>query len=367
MGSFLLYPQFTLGTSYNDNIFAEDDNPESDVIFTATPQISLQSDWGRHALSATASATAYRYLDNHTENAEDYALTTNGRLDVTGDTSLFGGAGVQFLHEERGSPEDVGGEEPTEFSILGGQLGLNQGFNRLTLTALGRARHLDYDDVPAAGFIINNDDRDRMEYDARLRASYDFRPGYVLFVEALADMRDYDDKFDDSGFERSSVGYGANAGFSMALTDLIFAELFGGYRIQDYDDPRFDNANLPSLGVDFTWNLTPLTTDTAGASRAIEETTVADAAGFTRTQASLGVDHELLRTVILSASVTGGRNDYDGISREDDLLTVGTGVTYLMNRYFHVNADYAFTRRDSTERDRDYTRNVFRVQGRLQF
>ena len=121
-GSFLIRPSLTLGTAYNDNIFAEENNEEDDFIFGINPALAVDSDWSRHSLGLETSAQILRYASNTGEDVENYKATTRGLLDITRDSNLYATVGFQQNHEERGSADDVNGAEPTEFTEGVGRL-----------------------------------------------------------------------------------------------------------------------------------------------------------------------------------------------------------------------------------------------------
>ena len=83
--------------------------------------------------------------------------------------------------------------------------------------------------------------------------------------------------------------------------------------------------------------------------------------------AGLGVEHELLRNVILAANVGYTRDDFSGINRTDDTISAGGGVNYLLNRNFSIGAGYNFTTRSSDDKNEEFDRNLIRigVTGRL--
>jgi hypothetical protein len=330
--------------------------------------VGVNSDWSNHALGLDASAQILRYANSTSEDVENYTVTTRGRLDIRRDSNLYATAGFQRHHEDRGSPDDVNGAEPTEFMIGLGQIGFFQRFNRLSARLQGGARRINFDDVPTEGTgEINNDDRDRTEYDTSLRLAYEFQVGYQAFVQGSYDVTNYDDPRDDNGFERDSKGYQVVGGLSLDLTDLIIGEFFAGYFSEDFDDPEFADNSSYALGADFTWSVTPLTTTRFGVSRTVEETTVADASSTTSTNVSLSVGHNLLRNLVLNAGASYQRNDFKGTSRNDDTISVKAGATYLMNRYVHVTAGYQFTTRDSNAAGESYDQNVAKIDVRFQY
>ena len=86
-GSSLIFPKVELGTAYDDNVFATENNEEGDFLFQVLPTVTVQSDFSRHALKFSAGADIGRYADQTSENYIDYFFTGGGRFDVTGDRS----------------------------------------------------------------------------------------------------------------------------------------------------------------------------------------------------------------------------------------------------------------------------------------
>ena len=55
-GGFLIFPKVELGTSYDDNVFATENNEEGDFLFQVLPTVTVESDFNRHLLSFSAGA-----------------------------------------------------------------------------------------------------------------------------------------------------------------------------------------------------------------------------------------------------------------------------------------------------------------------
>ena len=77
-------------------------------------------------------------------------------------------------------------------------------------------------------------------------------------------------------------------------------------------------------------------------------------------QNSVGVDvtHELRRNVLLNANAGYIRDDFEGVSRTDNIFNAGVGASYLINRNFSLNATYEFTTRNSDADGDEFTRNI---------
>jgi hypothetical protein len=368
IGAFLIYPSLTVATEYNDNIFATNTDEEDDVIFTITPEVSVQTDWDVHSLEFLASTTLKQYVDHTGENTLDYRFLSSGRVDILEDTFATLSAGISRHHEERGSADDVFGEEPTAFTTMGGSAGFSHRFNRVWTELNGSVTYLNYDDVDAAGGgTFNNTDRDRVEYGSSARVGYDFNPDIGAFVEGSFNLVDYDEPTDDNGFDRNSYDYGLAVGMRFDITELLFGDAFVGVTRSEFDDSRFASTTTFDVGSDLTWEATPLTSVNLSASRTWEETTVAGASSALTTNAALSVNHSLLDTVTLTAFLDYTHESFEEINRVDETVSTGPGVSYLMNRFAHLNLNYTYTQRFSDLSTEDYVEHSIILSVRLQY
>lgn len=361
MGGFMLYPEIGVQESYNSNIFATTSNEQSDFITAIEPSLDLRSNWNNHALNLHADSSVVRYWDNDDENFTDYTLSADGRVDVLRDLRLFGGAGYQIRHEPRSSPDNQGGTEPTEYSVAGANLGVEKEFNRLSFRLNGKTERYEYDNVRnASGTVLDQSGRDRDEHEIGLRTGYEIGPLRNVYLLTNYYIREYDKL--TGGFNRDSDGYLVGVGTQYDLTGLVFIDAYAGYRRQDYDDARLREMTGWASGIKVTWNVTPLTTLTGTLDRDIRETTVTNASGYFQTKAELRADHELLRNLILTASLGYQNDDFQGVSRDDDYTLVGLGAKYLINRNFTLSGGYGYRSRDSNVSGGDFDENVVLVR-----
>ena len=359
LGGFLLYPDLAVQEAYNTNIYATENNRQGDFITTITPSLDLRSDWNNHALRLHADTRLARYADQNSEDYTDYTLSTDGRVDVLHDLRFYGGAGYALRHEPRSSPDNQGGTEPTEYALYSAQAAIEKVFNRLSLRLDGRAERYDFSNVRnSSGATIDQSGRNRDQGEIALRAGYELAPLRQVYLQGALNTRDYDAARDANGFARSSNGYGLVVGTEYDLTGVTFLDVFAGYRQQDYDDARLQNMSGWTAGAKLTWNVTRLTTVTAGLTRDIEETTLSGASGYFATRTEVRVDHELLRNLLLNARLGYEQDAFEGISRDDDYFSAGLGAKYLMNRNFSLSGGYGYRMRESSAANSDFVENV---------
>jgi hypothetical protein len=374
LGAFLFFPNLFIDQTYSDNIFASENDTEADFITEVRPEFSLESDWNNHALRLAAGSNFGLYADNDAEDFIDYFTSVDGRLDITRDAALFANGGYARRHEERGDPDDVRGRNPTEFDLIDGGLRYVHSFGRFRTTTRAEFLRLDFENVEAAGpgsaQTIQND-RDRSIFTGGLRVGYEILPSYEAFIQGTGNRRNYDetDADDAIGTDRDSYGYDIVTGVALDLGGLLFGEVFVGFREQTYEEGSLNDNSGVTFGTTIDWNVTPLTTFTFRVEQDVNDTTIEGASGVTVTEGRFGVDHELLRNLLLNGNVSVSSNDYEGTSRQDYVFGTGIGARYLMNRNFYASIGYRFVRRSSEDavgdgtpgEDPDFSENRFRI------
>jgi hypothetical protein len=366
-GSFLVFPTAKLAESYDTNVFATTTNTKSDLYTTLSPGIAARSDWNVHALGFSAKADTRRYMTQANENATNFAVRGDGRLDVLRDIYALGGAGYQLLHEERSSPDSVNGKKPVEYHVTSANLGYVHELGRLGARVDASVDSFSFNNATkSTGATINQHDRDRIVYAVAPRLTYEIVPGYHAFAKLSGNGRDYVQKFDSRGFQRSSKGYEVDLGTALDFTHVVNGEVFIGYLSQFYDDPRLKTVSGLAFGGTVLWNVTQLTSVRAIVSRTIQETTqfatvgnvTTDAGSYLQSVFTLSLEHELLRNVLLSGLVSYVNSDYQGITRTDDQIDVSIAARYLITRNLSATADLTYTTRSSDVTGVPYDRGV---------
>jgi hypothetical protein len=360
-GAFLIYPSLSVAEVYNDNVYAVDNNKDDDLITVIEPQVRAESTFSRHRLGLTAGSEISFHVNEEDEDYQDYFVSGDGQLDITRQNFITGEVLFARDHRDRDDPEDEGDrEELTEVYRYGGELAFTQLFNRINFTLGAAALRSAYTESEDA-------DEDDVNYDARLRTGYFVSPRINTFIEGRYNIERRDREEDFGGIERDSQGWGASVGAEVDLTNLLVGEFSVGYRRQYFDEGDFDEEDGIGYDIDLTWTPTLLTTVTASGGADFRPTTEEEAEANFRSSVGLGVEHELLRNVILAANVGYNRDDFSGIDRIDNTITAGGGVSYLINRNLSIDAGYNYTTRWSDDEDEEFDRNLVRigVTGRL--
>jgi hypothetical protein len=367
-GGFTLYPRVTLEAVRDDNIYAVATGEESDTIWRVKPEIAARSNWSRNALGAFASATVNRYSDFDTENTEEYTLGANGRLDIERGTYVSASAQWQKLTEARtaitAGTTAGATPKPVEYYLWTGNVTAVKEFNRLRLTGKLDSKTFDYDDQGAA---FNQNTRDRDEFYYGGKAEYAVSPDTAIFASLVGNKKEYDVSTVALP-ARDSDGYVASVGANFDVSQAVRGEVEAGYMSQSYDNYAGDIDGFNAKGR-VEWFPTELTTLNIAGSRSIEESVATNSQGFISNNVSAGIDHELLRNVLLSASASYGKDAYENIDRDDKRTGFNATGTYLLNRNVGLFLTYNYLKQESkgAAKASSFTDNKISASVALQF
>lgn len=348
-GGFTVYPRVTVDVEHNDNIYAVATGKTDDTIWRVKPEVAIRSDWSRHALGFFAGANVIRYTDNDTENAEEYTLAGNGRIDIDRGSNVALSAQAQKLIEPRTSPTaPTASGEPVEYDLNQGSIVLTKEFNRLRVTGRVDDKDFNYKDVRniAGTGVVDQDFRDRNEIYYGAKAEYAVSPDTAVYLSALGNKKDYDTNIVAS--DRSSDGYVVGVGANFDVSELVRGDVQVGYMKQSYDNPAFSKIDGFNAAGRVEWFPTQLTTIGLNGSRTIEESTALGSQGYISNNIGASIDHELLRNVLVSAAYTHGKDNYKGVDRDDKRDNFSATATYLLNRRVGLFLTYNYLKQDSS-------------------
>lgn len=367
LGSFTLTPVLELAYEDHDNIYYQNQAEVSDTIYHIRPKVALSSGWSRHALSIGVMGDFARFSDNPSEDYDDVMLTADARIDVKRGSYFTLRSGAMLLHEDRSSPDDRGGIEPTDFSYHNYEVGYHHTFNRLSADLTFDRAAWDYDNnFNDEGELIDNSDRDRTNDSLRLRLDYRLAPQRSMFLSMGSNTVKYDRAADDAGFMRDSDGYQLRGGLAMDLSGVLAGDVYAQYLKQDYDDPRFPAEDGVSFGAALSWSPSRLTTVGFRVEQSVLETTQEFSSGYLSTLYAARLQHELRRWLLFHVRVSFTDNEY-GLTAdapattlsETEVFRAGVGLSYLYNRHLNLTLGYTFEDQDANLAVEQYQANRF--------
>jgi hypothetical protein len=371
LGNFFWFPRAELDEAYNSNIFATTTNPTYDLITALQPSVDLLSIFPRNALNLHASSVVQVYADHPAQNTQDGSIGVDGRLDVTAGSSFYGNAQVAHQHISYGSPNSPGNvAQPVTYWNYITRAGYVEGGRRLSYGVDVGVAAAQYNAAPLVGGGVSpQSSQDITISDAALRASYEIVPDYQGYIRVGGSLYDYWHTVLGGTRPNSSI-YRADLGLQILPRHIIYGAVYAGYLIQNFAQSGLGSTSAPDYGGRLVWNVTRLTTLTFTGLRAFNTGTPSGGPagnGYLVSTVSANADHELLRNLLLNLNASYETDNFEGITRTDNVFAAGAGVRYLVNRNLFLGGSYSYYQRSSTLAGASYTQNILMLRIGTQF
>jgi hypothetical protein len=332
---FVLYPRLKTQVAYDDNVRAVQDGRDGDFGFSVEPSVRAVSEWSRHQLGLTASATATRFAKLKTENTETYAVRGEGRYDAGDEIRLYGYVGYRRDVERRSAPGALRNSlKPLAYKTATAGAQLTWQGNRLRLAADASAAKINYDEVRTfGGGQLDSRDFDRKRYQAGLRADYAITADLAVLVTGTISKIDYNPATNSLTPDRTATKAELLAGLSFEFTDLLRGEVAVGYINQNFQSGAirdFSGFGGRALIEYFPSRLTSVTFE---ASRTLQDAGNPLSPSYRRSRVGLRVDHELYRYVVVSAFADYESDQFQLPARTERRPHAGASAQYLVNRH----------------------------------
>lgn len=343
LGTFLVDATGLVGLTYNSNVYAQNNNEESDVIVRIGGEVVGRTNWNVHQIGFDVAAYQNEYLDLSDESAPTLHAGLSGRLDVTRDFSLGARVYADQAVEQRYEPAGLGGlEEPIEYTVAGAEVSANYTNDRVRWNNAIGVTDYNFKDgrIIGSGAEADQDFRDRQNVYGRTRLSYAVSPDFAVYTQGTVHDETYDSPQLVGGQlrYRDSEGYTVAAGVDFELQSLIRGDVAVGYLNEDKKDDFFADVDGLSLDARVQWFPSRLTTVTFTGSRRVADTGVFESPSALATSYRAEIDHELRRNLIVSAHAGFTDYEYQEIDRTDEMSNIGVAAKYKMNKRLHIDA-----------------------------
>ncbi len=373
-GDFYWFPIAELDESYNSNIFATTTAPSSDLITTLAPNFALTSIFPRGALSLSGGVTLQEYAAHPAQNTQSGTFSVNGVYPVTAGGTISGNAQVSHPYIAYGSPTSPTNiAEPVTYWNYTASTGYQQSGRRFSYGINLAVNAALYNAAPLVGGGVSpQSSQNAIIPDVTVNAGYEIAPDYQGFVRIDGSRYSY---LRASG--ASFTTYSANFGLRISPRHLIFGNVYAGYLFQNSGQSTI-GSSFPDYGGELVWTVTTLTTLTFDGVRTFYTGTPSNGSitaispgpagnGYLASTVGARADHELLRNLLLTFNATYEDDSFQGITRTDHVLTAGTGLTYLVNRYLFLGGSFSYYQRNSTVSGVSFSQNILMLRLGTQF
>ncbi|MDE3038425.1 MAG: outer membrane beta-barrel protein, partial [Pseudomonadota bacterium] len=288
---------------------------------------------------------------------------TTGRLDIMEGLYLseygkytYGHLSRLDIHEELGNAAVV---TPDIYTEMFNRVSLTRDLTRITAMLSGEIRKVSYENnETTTGTPVNNTVQNYTQYGTDLKVGYEMSPGFKPFIRSEVNEIRYETMLPQN---QNSKGYTVDIGSEFEVTGAINGQFYIGYLNQIYDSAAFGSIS----GVDYegliTWRPTALTKVDISGQRAVNETLLVGTPGWLQSTGNLTITHQLLRDLMLEAGASFTNDNYETISRTDNILGGSLGIKYFLNRNVALKSDYEYMRDNSTQTGMSYKDNRFTI------
>ena len=356
LGNFVLSPSVTLTEYYDDNVYASEVDEQDDSVTVIAPAFNLKSAWQKHEVKMDAGLEITRYAELADENTNNGWLNVNGKYDINKSHHMFAGLSYTRDHEDRASPDEISGDQPTKFDNTAADIGYTGRSNNHYFRIILNATRIDFDDVDSLGSVIDNDDRDRDENAVGIRYLYKISPASAVFINSVSDEREYSQEIDNEGNVRSSDGTRNSIGLEHVSTNTV-SRLSVGKIHREYDSMVFDEIDESYFNVHHSWKFLQSSNLSINAGRSIEETTLDNSPGYLFTDGSLRLNFSVTDNKAINIEASRAKAEYYLVDREDDYVNYSIGYMQKVFNNLNFSIDVNRAERDSSISGEDYEIN----------
>ncbi len=358
----------TAGVLFDDNIFHDPHNGESDVTAVLAPNFRIKSDHETYKYTLTGEVEDGSYADHNEDNYTDGGV--GGKVDVILDptTTLSLDGHFRLEHIPIGAFVDVPGRQsdsPTNYRNGGLEASLKKNWNRIESSIFASDTLLNYDNTTSLTNIrIIQDDRDRNEMQFGGQACYRASANFCPYIAASFNTRNYDEQVDGTLLiPRDSDGFSVMGGVQAAFpAQSVTADVALGYLAQNYDAASFEDVSTLGFKAKVEWQATPAFRVNWNLNRSVEETTLLDTSSYIQTETVLGGEYQWNESLVADASLGYTLNDFQNGSlvpdRADGIVKGIAQLQYNFPEGFGVGTRYTYANRRSDDATVEYNSNA---------
>ena len=342
LGSVTVRPTLEELFGYNDNILGTSQRSASPEVETKV-SVAASTNWSRNGLSATLSTDNVRYLDQPSQSFTNWEGMLAGVLDIGRDKLT-----LSYKHQSSNlGPSEIDNliaGVPIPFTVDDVHVTYLADLNRFTVTTEFGFTHYQFDDVVVGGVTDSSQAGNRNVYSGIVTGAYEFDSSRKLVAVLRSSYSDFTALTGATGgisiTPRNNVALTALTGVDYTANGLFRYRLLAGYAARFYTNSVRGSIMSPVVEGSVIWTPERVTTVTATVSRRIEDAIDASIIGYTYTQGSLIVDHEIRRDLLLQGRASDQLAEYAQNGGSQTIYSIGAGLEYFLNRNARLTANY---------------------------
>jgi len=353
----VITPKLQSGFEFDDNIYSRAAGEQSSTIYTLAPSgnFLLEDGVNRYALELGASSA--HYLGHSEENYLDGEVLFSGHFEPDSVQRLDLRVGADWLSEARGTGITEGRHELVKAPLryFERSAGLSYEYGALSSKAQ-LLLELGYLDKKYQNYSHISRYYDYSAVLAGAKIFYTTHHRSQLFFGINSNSFRYD-YLDSSGKARDSDDYNLSAGFRWQATALTAGSLILGYQLKDFIDQSRDNFNGLSWDITLDWHPLTYSKVTLNSHRKAKEPNV-EGDYILASLYGLSWSHNWSEVLSTRVSASYGEDEYQGVMRTDETLTLDLSLDYSMTRWADVSLFTQMSDKTSTRHDLEFDKHT---------
>jgi len=362
-GRLQFFPELVVGGVYNDNIYLDENDGESDVISHVIPRLMIDyslEERGHIKLGYAGDFAFYTDFSANNWRRHDIGF----EIDYNAPSGLFVDLGNNFVDtsDPFGSADEyaLGQQKKRWYNLLALGVGYNHA-DRTKLIGYAEYNVQEYQDKQ----VDWSQNFDEISFGLGLEKRLARKTwGFIRYLHG---KRDYNTASPENTVNESNdadyIFDRVAAGLTWDLTSRITGELNFGYGWLDYENNsdvneapyKGKNTWLAATRIDYA--LKPGVTNMyLRLQRGVYPRGSFTSELFTGTDLTAGLTHRFYTWYLVKAYAGVSHNDYN-TARDDEDFRAGLGLEYLLHRRWTLGIDYDYFRRNSNEPGESWTNN----------
>jgi len=339
LGSFMVRPHLDEAFGYDSNAAGLSSSPGSWVLRTS-PALSVNSGWSRNSLGVDLSLDNYQYWNTPRQSHTDWTAAIGGGYTI-GRSNLTLAYSHLSLHQSAGDVGAVPADQPVPYQVDDLRSAYTFDLGRLSFTPNIDVRAYQFADAIILGVPTSQEYRNRIVFSGGVTTRYELSDlRNLVFVVQGVDSHYTNPQLGQPTY--NSKSFLALGGLDYQASGVWRYQILIGVEYRHFQSPQFSDRTAPIAEASAIWTPTNLTTVTGILSRTIEDTAAQGSAGYTYSTARVIVDHEYRRNIMWQGRAMTQVAEYLQGGTQTN-FSVGTGVTWLINRNLRLSVDYDFT------------------------
>ena len=365
----LIFPNVTGTMVYDDNIFASQVTPASDLLFHLRPEVSLRSPEGMLTYSAQVYADLVKFTQNPQLSNGNLGFSLGMRQEFARDWQIESQTAGRYDHQDPSGfalpvPNATVGTLPI-YTTLQENLTLKYRTGRFRLSMTGGYEREDFANTIVGGTPIKESTLNANAWQLEQRVDYYLSHLTQLFIDNTLLRREYDNRILNSSSVTTLVGA------VMDFRRLIRGTASVGWRERIYDSPNINSVGSPTFAFNLAWFPTETLTVLALGSQEFADSPITTANGSSAIidirNLQAEADYEFTPQWVGTASAGYTTYDYSVTNRADTVKALGASLIYRMNRNVQWTLQYKLGSRGSNQAGFGYQRQQIGLALKVQY